>query len=230
MNTTNTTYALHKLEDGHSLQRYPREASILFKNLGGSSAFDASTNLSTSYRSTPKQETHSFLLPYSDMPKNVASLTKSFLLKKTVQQNFSGETQKKFQIAGFDALSVHTRANSIARPWSTGFVTCAAKGLAADLLIQCAARRKNLRRSIGRVDFFHLACALRYPCRWELNIKIKIQGGWYCGWFQHGLYNIVYRRIFGVVLVDYQTRFEKSRSIAFSSSIRLCPLGHPWLV
>ncbi len=30
-----------------------------------------------------------------------------------------------------------------------------------------------------------------------LNKQIKIQGGWYCGWFQHGLYNIVYHRIFG---------------------------------
>lgn len=39
-------------------------------------------------------------------------------------------------------LSAYERV-SIARPWSTGFVTCAAKGLAADLLIQCAVEKKK---------------------------------------------------------------------------------------
>jgi hypothetical protein len=69
---------------------------------------------------------------------------------------------------------------AISRPWSTGFVTCAVKGLAADMLIQCAVEKKSSKD----ID-------------WKRAGTFSFYGGWYCGWFQHGLYNIVYHRIFG---------------------------------
>ena len=69
---------------------------------------------------------------------------------------------------------------AISRPWSTGFLTCAVKGLAADMLIQIAVEKK----SSDKID-------------WARAGTFSFYGGWYCGWFQHGLYNIIYHRMFG---------------------------------
>lgn len=64
------------------------------------------------------------------------------------------------------------------RPWSTAFVTCAIKGALADLLIQTVVEKREI------LD-------------WKRNAVFSFYGGYYCGWWQHFLYNIVYLRLFG---------------------------------
>ena len=85
-------------------------------------------------------------------------------------------------------------AASTARPWLTGFTTCAFKGLLADLLVQLAVEK------VEKVD-------------WKRTATFSFYGGWYCGWVQHGLYNVVYRRLFGASTAV----FNALRIVAFDA-------------
>ena len=69
-------------------------------------------------------------------------------------------------------------ALSLRRPWSTAFVTCTAKGCASDLIVQVAVEGHS------EVDLWR-------------NAVFAFYGGWYCGCFQHGVYNVLYGRLFG---------------------------------
>ena len=116
-------------------------------------------------------------------------------------------------------LSVYERV-SIARPWSTGFLTCAAKGLAADLLIQCAVEKKEeIDWKRAGVFSFYVRFYVFQSSIVSYSIK-KIQGGWYCGWFQHGLYNIVYHRIFGASTQCSSVEFQKENRSNTNARIR----------
>jgi len=89
---------------------------------------------------------------------------------------------------------------STRRPWSTGFVACASKGMAADLLVQWVVERKKR----DRTD-------------WKRTAVFSFYGGYYCGWFQHFLYNIVYRRMFGTSTALYNA----ARTVLFDSLVHV---------
>ena len=48
---------------------------------------------------------------------------------------------------------------------------------------------------------------------WWRNAVFGFYGGWYCGCFQHGLYNVVYGRMFG----PSQSLLNALRKVAFDS-------------
>mmetsp|Transcript_8506 Transcript_8506/g.26663 ORF Transcript_8506/g.26663 Transcript_8506/m.26663 type:complete len:226 (+) Transcript_8506:54-731(+) len=68
---------------------------------------------------------------------------------------------------------------SAKRPYSVAFGSCAIKGCAADLISQ--------RIVEGRSE-----------TDWKRTAVFAFYGGWYCGWFQHALYNVGYARLFGL--------------------------------
>eukprot|EP00635_Sarcinochrysidales_sp_CCMP3193_P008408 CAMPEP_0118905622 /NCGR_PEP_ID=MMETSP1166-20130328/9541_1 /TAXON_ID=1104430 /ORGANISM="Chrysoreinhardia sp, Strain CCMP3193" /LENGTH=221 /DNA_ID=CAMNT_0006844893 /DNA_START=1 /DNA_END=666 /DNA_ORIENTATION=- len=69
---------------------------------------------------------------------------------------------------------------SASRPWTSAFVTCFVKGSIADLMAQTVIEGKPLKD----VDCYR-------------NGLFAFYGGWYCGWAQHFIYNVVYTRVFG---------------------------------
>lgn len=89
---------------------------------------------------------------------------------------------------------------SLRRPWSTAFITCAIKGMAADLLIQIVVEGKKWRRN-----------------DWKRTLVFSSYGAFYCGWWQHFLYNIAYRRLFGTSTA----LFNAARTVLFDSVVHV---------
>lgn len=81
------------------------------------------------------------------------------------------------------------------RPWTTAFTACTVKGSIADALSQAYEGERDVKR----------------------NALFAFYGGWYCGWFQHGLYNIVYTRLFGAET----TVLNAVRKVAFDSAVHV---------
>lgn len=76
------------------------------------------------------------------------------------------------------ALAAYTEL-STKRPFSTAFGSCAGKGVLADTISQ--------RLVEGKAEH-----------DWRRTAVFAFYGGWYCGWFQHALYNVGYARLFGL--------------------------------
>ena len=64
-------------------------------------------------------------------------------------------------------------------PYSVAFGSCTFKGTIADALSQRVVE--------GRSEM-----------DWKRTAVFAFYGGWYCGWFQHALYNVAYARLFGL--------------------------------
>jgi hypothetical protein len=63
-------------------------------------------------------------------------------------------------------------------PWTSSFAVCYFKGSCADLFTQKVLENKD------EIDVTRNVCFASF-------------GGWYCGWFQHFVYNLTYTRLYG---------------------------------
>ena len=69
---------------------------------------------------------------------------------------------------------------STKRPYAVAFGSCAVKGVIADTISQRIVEGKQEQN-------------------WKRTAVFAFYGGWYCGWFQHALYNVGYARLFGLL-------------------------------
>ncbi|KAJ1454009.1 hypothetical protein M885DRAFT_522489 [Pelagophyceae sp. CCMP2097] len=98
--------------------------------------------------------------------------------------------------ATFNKLLQAYGAVSESHPWTTAFTTCLVKGCISDVVAQ------RIVEGNAKVDVKRTAVYGFY-------------GGWYCGWVQHGVYNIIYTRMFG----PSATVFNAVRKVAFDSIV-----------
>jgi len=63
-------------------------------------------------------------------------------------------------------------------PWTSSFAVCYFKGSCADIVAQKVVEGEK------EIDMTRNVCFATY-------------GGWYCGWFQHVVYNLTYTRLYG---------------------------------
>jgi len=117
----------------------------------------------------------------------------------TAGTNFFGGTKHPMGSLGRRIGSWY-ETMSLRRPWSTAFVTCAIKGMAADLLIQIAVEGKEWKGN-----------------DWKRTLVFSSYGAFYCGWWQHFLYNIAYRRLFG----PSTALFNAARTVLFDSVLHV---------
>ena len=87
---------------------------------------------------------------------------------------------------------------STRHPYSVAFASCTFKGMLADTFSQRVVEGKE-------------------EVEWHRTGVFAFYGGWYCGWFQHGLYNVVYARLFGLET----TLFNAARKVAFDSAFHI---------
>mmetsp|Transcript_18030 Transcript_18030/g.72244 ORF Transcript_18030/g.72244 Transcript_18030/m.72244 type:complete len:199 (-) Transcript_18030:236-832(-) len=92
---------------------------------------------------------------------------------------------------------------SEANPWSTAFAVCTVKGAIADGLAQTVIEH----HAVDEIDV-------------KRNALFAFYGGWYCGWAQHFVYNIVYTRLFGTST----SALNAVRKVAFDSVVHV-PFG-----
>ena len=89
-------------------------------------------------------------------------------------------------------------ALSTKRPYAVAFGSCAVKGVIADTISQRIVEGKQEQN-------------------WKRTAVFAFYGGWYCGWFQHALYNVGYARLFGL-----DTSLKNAlRKVAFDSAIHV---------
>ena len=89
-------------------------------------------------------------------------------------------------------------ALSTKRPYAVAFGSCAVKGVIADTISQRIVEGKQ-EQNYRRTAVF------------------AFYGGWYCGWFQHALYNVGYARLFGL-----DTSLKNAlRKVAFDSAVHV---------
>ena len=87
---------------------------------------------------------------------------------------------------------------STKRPYAVAFGSCAVKGVIADTISQRIVEGKQEQN-------------------WKRTAVFAFYGGWYCGWFQHALYNVGYARLFGL-----DTSLKNAlRKVAFDSAIHV---------
>ena len=87
---------------------------------------------------------------------------------------------------------------STKRPYAVAFGSCAVKGVIADTISQRVVEGKPEQN-------------------WRRTAVFAFYGGWYCGWFQHALYNVGYARLFGL-----DTSLKNAlRKVAFDSAIHV---------
>ena len=84
------------------------------------------------------------------------------------------------------------------RPYSVAFGSCTVKGAMADAFSQRVVEGR------AEHDFRRTAVFACY-------------GGWYCGWFQHALYNVGYARLFGTSTSLYNA----ARKVAFDCAVHV---------
>ena len=78
-----------------------------------------------------------------------------------------------------NGVSAAYAALSTKRPYAVAFGSCAVKGVIADTISQRIVEGKQEQN-------------------WKRTAVFAFYGGWYCGWFQHALYNVGYARLFGL--------------------------------
>ncbi|CAH0379464.1 unnamed protein product [Pelagomonas calceolata] len=87
---------------------------------------------------------------------------------------------------------------STKRPYAVAFGSCAVKGVIADTISQRIVEGKQEQN-------------------WKRTAVFAFYGGWYCGWFQHALYNVGYARLFGL-----DTSLKNAvRKVAFDSAVHV---------
>ena len=104
--------------------------------------------------------------------------------------------QRKQEMAS-RALAAYAEL-STKRPYAVAFGSCAVKGVIADTISQRIVEGKQEQN-------------------WKRTAVFAFYGGWYCGWFQHALYNVGYARLFGL-----DTSLKNAlRKVAFDSAIHV---------
>ena len=83
---------------------------------------------------------------------------------------------------------------STRRPYSVAFASCTFKGMLADAFSQRVVEGRSEQD-------------------WKRTGVFAFYGGWYCGWFQHALYNVGYASLFGLETTVYNA----ARKVAFDS-------------
>ena len=87
---------------------------------------------------------------------------------------------------------------STKRPYAVAFGSCAVKGVIADTISQRIVEGKQEQN-------------------WKRTAVFAFYGGWYCGWFQHALYNVGYAGLFGL-----DTSLKNAvRKVAFDSAVHV---------
>ena len=87
---------------------------------------------------------------------------------------------------------------STRRPYSVAFASCTFKGMLADAFSQRVVEGKTQQD-------------------WKRTGVFAFYGGWYCGWFQHALYNVGYASLFGLETTVYNA----ARKVAFDSAFHI---------
>ena len=101
------------------------------------------------------------------------------------------ETMASRALAAYAELSTK-------RPYAVAFGSCAVKGVIADTISQRIVEGKQEQN-------------------WKRTAVFAFYGGWYCGWFQHALYNVGYARLFGL-----DTSLKNAvRKVAFDSAVHV---------
>ncbi|KAJ8611804.1 hypothetical protein CTAYLR_008591 [Chrysophaeum taylorii] len=91
----------------------------------------------------------------------------------------------------------HYGALAESNPYSVAFATCAAKGVVADAASQVLIEHK-------KID-------------WKRNFVFSFYGGFYCGWAQHFIYNVLYTKLFG----PETTVVNAARKVVFDSLVHV---------
>ena len=87
---------------------------------------------------------------------------------------------------------------STRRPYSVAFASCTFKGMLADAFSQRVVEGRSEQD-------------------WKRTGVFAFYGGWYCGWFQHALYNVGYASLFGLET----TLYNAARKVAFDSAFHI---------
>ena len=87
---------------------------------------------------------------------------------------------------------------STRRPYSVAFASCTFKGMLADAFSQRVVEGRSEQD-------------------WKRTGVFAFYGGWYCGWFQHALYNVGYASLFGLETTVYNA----ARKVAFDSAFHI---------
>ncbi|KAH8061984.1 cGMP-dependent protein kinase [Aureococcus anophagefferens] len=88
---------------------------------------------------------------------------------------------------------------STRRPYSVAFASCTFKGMLADAFSQRVVEGRSEQD-------------------WKRTGVFAFYGGWYCGWFQHALYNVGYASLFGVETTLYNAAEGRVRLRSTSRS------------